>query len=72
MIEEDIFIDLTKLPESVLEEIKELEILNEKEDWFSYDLKYDELETNSKGYMLSGIISESDYYKIQRKYGGYV
>lgn len=72
MIEEDIILDISKFPNSVIEKIKELEKLNEIEDWFLYDLKYEALETDAKGYMISGIISESDFYKIQRKYGGYI
>ena len=71
MIDKTIKIDLTKMPKSILEEIKELERLNDIEDWFSYDLKFYELESNSKGYVIRKQISESDYKKLMIKYGGY-
>jgi len=69
MIDESIELDITNFPKSVKEEIKELEKLNENEDWFSYDLKFDELEMNAKSYLLSGVISEYEFKKILEKYG---
>lgn len=70
MIDKNIEIDLSVLPKSVVEEIKELEILHEKKDWFLYDLRFDELENHAKGYVISKKISESIYKKILAKYGG--
>lgn len=70
IINEEIEIDLTILPKSVLEEIKELEKLHEKRDWFLYDLKFDELENHAKGYVVTKKISEGLYKKIIAKYGG--
>lgn len=69
MIDESIEIDVSLLPKSVQEEIHDLEILNEKEDWFSYDLKFYELESNAKGYIFNGQISEEIYTKLLEKYG---
>ncbi len=69
LIDKDINFDYSKMPKSVVEEIKELEKFNETGDWFMYDMKFDELEVNAKGYMLAGVITESDFYKIEMKYG---
>lgn len=70
MIDENIEIDLSLLPKSVVEEIKELERFHEKKDWFFYDLKFDELENDAKGYVINKKISESLYKKLLAKYGG--
>ena len=69
MIDESIKIDISVLPVSVQDIIHELEILNEKEDWFSYDLKFYELESHAKIYIFDGKISEKTYTKLLEKYG---
>lgn len=70
IIDPKIEIDLSMLPKSVVEEIKELEELHKKRDWFLYDLKFDELENHSKGYVVTKKIPEWLYKKILAKYGG--
>ena len=52
IIDRDIKIDVSILPKSVQEEIKELERLHEEKDWFNYDLKFDELEMRAKGFVI--------------------
>ena len=70
IIDRDIKIDVSILPKSVQEEIKELERLHEEKDWFNYDLKFDELEMNAKRYVIRGTMSDSLYKKLLEKYGG--
>ncbi len=70
IIDRDIKIDVSILPKSVQEEIKELERLHEEKDWFNYDFKFDELEMNAKRYVIRGTMSDSLYKKLLEKYGG--
>ena len=70
IIDRNIKIDVSILPKSVQEEIKELERLHEEKDWFNYDLKFDELEMNAKRYVIRGTMSDSLYKKLLEKYGG--
>ena len=64
IIDRDIKIDVSILPKSVQEEIKELERLHEEKDWFNYDFKFDELEMNAKRYVIRGTMSDSLYKKL--------
>lgn len=70
MIDRDIKIDLSILPEEVNRIIDELEKIHEKKDWFWYDIKFDELEVRAKKYVIAGKMSSSLYKKLLAKYGG--
>jgi len=62
--------DITCLPLRLQEKIKELERLSDEGDWFNYDILFDILEIELKGYMRHHKISDYDFKIILRKYGG--
>lgn len=62
--------DITKLPRDLQEIIKELEVFDKDGDWFSYDMKFPELDINAKSYWRIGKITEYDYKTLLKKYGG--
>lgn len=71
LIDESIVIDKSKFDKFILELIQILEKYDSEGDDLNYNLYYPRLEMFVK-YMLSkNEISESDYNKILRKYGGY-
>lgn len=70
MINRNINIDISKLPEEIQNMIDELEEINKTDDWLSYDLKFDILDIRAKSYVLHNIITEDEYKKIIAKYGG--
>lgn len=61
--------DYSHLPNSLKEIIKELESFDKIGDWFSYDMKFPELDIEAKSYWRNGIITEYDYKTILKKYG---
>lgn len=63
--------DTQKLPEELQIMITQLEEFDKENDWFNYDLLFDELEIAGKGYLRRNEITEEDYKKILRKYGWY-
>lgn len=62
--------DISNLPKYIIETIKELEQYDKIGDWVSYDMKFDELEVYAKSFLNNNKISENDYNKILKKYGG--
>lgn len=62
--------DYSKLPNSLIEIIKELEEYDIEGDWFNYDMKFPELDISAKSYWRNGRITEYDYKTILKKYGG--
>ena len=62
--------DITHLPKILQDIIIELEKFDKDGDWFSYDMKFPELDINEKSYWRSGIITEYDYKTLLKKYGG--
>lgn len=62
--------DISHLPIDLQEIVKELEELDVVGDWFSYDLKFPELDITAKSYWRINIISEYDYKTLLKKYGG--
>ena len=61
--------DYSHLPESLKEIIKELEGFDKIGDWFSYDMKFPELDIDAKSYWRNGKITEYDYKTLLKKYG---
>ena len=49
--------------------IEEADELYEKDDWFWYDMKRNEIEASSKQEVLSGIITDEQREKIWERYG---
>lgn len=70
IIDENIKIDLEKLPKGVRDMVEELEELHKKKDWFLYDLKFDQFESYCKSFIINGKLSEYTYKKLLEKYGG--
>ena len=62
--------DITHLPLFIQDIIRELEEYDKQGDWFSYDMKFPELDINAKSYWRNNLISEYDYKIILKKYGG--
>ena len=58
------------MPAPLKEIISELEFFDKNGDWFSYDIKFPELDIDAKSYWRSGRITEYDYKTILKKYGG--
>ena len=56
--------DYSKLPNSLKEIISELEKFDKEGDWFSYDMKFPELDITAKSYWRNGRITENDYKTI--------
>lgn len=61
--------DISHLPSSLQELIKELEEFDKTGDWVSYDAKFSGLDVEAKSYWRHNIISEYDYKTILKKYG---
>lgn len=66
----DIEYDYSHLPKDLKAIILELEKFDKDGDWFSYDMKFPELDVNAKSYWRTGVITEYDYKTILKKYGG--
>lgn len=62
--------DYSKLPNPLKELIIELEGYDKEGDWFSYDMKFPELDITAKSYWRDGVITEYDYKTLLKKYGG--
>ena len=62
--------DYSHLPDSLKGTITELESYDKVGDWFSYDMKFPELDIDAKSYWRNGIITEYDYKTLLKKYGG--
>lgn len=62
--------DTSKLPKELQEIISELESFDKEGDWFSYDMKFPQLDVYAKAYWRHNIISEYDYKTLLKKYGG--
>lgn len=62
--------DYSHLPNSLIEIISILESFDKTGDWFSYDMKFPELDIEAKSYWRDGVITEYDYKTILKKYGG--
>ena len=62
--------DYSHLPDTLKEIIKELESFDKVGDWFSYDMKFPELDINAKTFWRHQIITEYDYKTLLKKYGG--
>lgn len=66
----DIVYDYSHLPNTLKNIIYELEKFDKDGDWFSYDMKFPELDVTAKTYWRNKIITEYDYKTILKKYGG--
>lgn len=66
----NIVYDYSQLPNQLKEIIAELENFDKTGDWFSYDMKFPELDITAKSYWRDGIITEYDYKTLLKKYGG--
>ena len=62
--------DITHLPKILQDIIIELEKFDKDGDWFSYDMKFPELDINAKSYWRNKVITEYDYKTLLKKYGG--
>ena len=62
--------DVSHLPNELKEIIKELESYDKIGDWFSYDMKFPQLDIIAKSYWRNNIITEYDYKTLLKKYGG--
>ena len=59
--------DYSHLPENLKEIIHELEEFDKVGDWFSYDMKFPELDIDAKSYWRIGKITEYDYKTLLKK-----
>ena len=57
------------LPDTLLQDFKELEKYYQKNDWFSFDNLFEVVEGSVQGYYHNGKISREDLDLIFRKYG---
>ncbi len=62
--------DYSHLPRRLRELIIELEGYDKDGDWFSYDMKFSQLDIDAKSCWRNGVITEYDYKTILKKYGG--
>ena len=62
--------DVSHLPNELKEIIKELESYDKIGNWFSYDMKFPQLDIIAKSYWRNNIITEYDYKTLLKKYGG--
>lgn len=62
--------DVSHLPNELKEIIKELESYDKNGDWFSYDMKFPQLDIIAKSYWRNNVITEYDYKTLLKKYGG--
>lgn len=69
LYDETVIYDESNLPNELKEFIKELKKFDEKRDWLSYDLKFDEFEIAIRAYLRRHLVSEYDYKKLIAKYG---
>lgn len=70
MIDDKIVIDISRLPNLLIECIEKLEIYNKIKDEEMYIATLEILETTAKSYIIENKLSEKDYKEILRKYGG--
>lgn len=69
LYDETVIYDESNLPNELKEFIKELKEFDEKRDWLSYDLKFDQFEVAIRAYLRRHLVSEYDYKKLIAKYG---
>lgn len=70
-IRDDIVIDVKEIPSQIIRNyIKNLEKYNNENDDISYDIIYDNMEPFMKQLVINGKMSETMYYKLEKKYGG--
>lgn len=72
LINPDIKIDKSKLPQILQEIIKQLEEYERNDKWIMYEGKVETLEAMSKSFLLEGKITDEQYELLLKKYGGYV
>lgn len=70
MIDESIVINVSKLPNLLIECIEKLEFYNKSNDEEMYIATLELLETTAKSYIIENKLSEKDYKIILKKYGG--
>lgn len=72
LINPEIEIDKSKLPQMLQEIIKQLEEYEKEDKWIMYEGKFETLEAVSKSFLLEGKITDEQYEVLMKKYGGYV
>ncbi len=72
MIDENIKIDISKLPKSLIDCIEKLEYYEKTDDEDNYFYNLDILDVTAKSYVLADKLSEKVYYELLKKYGGEV
>lgn len=60
------------LPQTLLDDLDELQDFYDKDDWCSFDLKLDGIECRIKNFVLSGRISRNDAIKLFHRYGNMI
>ncbi len=69
LYDETVEYDESHLPQELKDYISLLKEYDEKKDWLSYDLKFDEFEVRIRVYLRNKKVSEYDYKKLTAKYG---
>lgn len=72
LINPEIEIDKSRLPQMLQEIIKQLEEYEKEDKWIMYEGKFETLEAVSKSFLLEGKITDEQYEVLMKKYGGYV
>lgn len=57
------------LPGVLKELVEEADKYFEAEDWFWYDRRVSELESSTKQYLLCGLINQTQFNRIWKRYG---
>ncbi len=60
------------LPQTLLDDLDELQKFYDNDDWCSFDLKLDGIECRIKNFVLSGRISRNDAIKLFHRYGNMI
>lgn len=68
---EEIEINKSELPKSVVEIIEELEKWDEANDWLWYSTRIDVLEMELKNLVEERLLEASIFKKLMKKYGGW-
>lgn len=72
LINPEIEIDKSRLPQMLQEIIKQLEEYEKEDKWIMYEGKFETLDAMSKSFLLEGKITDEQYEVLMKKYGGYV
>lgn len=72
LINPEIEIDKSRLPQMLQEIIKQLEEYEKEDKWIMYEGKFETLDAMSKSFLLEGKITDEQYELLMKKYGGYV